>query len=69
LFAVGGGDGTNFRDTLETYNPATNIWTTKPSMPTGRADLAAGVVGRTLYAIGGLNLGGDLNTVEAFTSR
>ena len=37
-------------------------------MPTARRFLAAGVVGRTLYAIGGLN-SGDLNTLEAYISR
>jgi hypothetical protein len=37
-------------------------------MPTGRQQLAAGVVNKILYAVGGDN-GGYLNTNEAFNPR
>lgn len=39
--------------TLEAYDPATNTWTTKASMPTARTFLAVAVVNGILYAIGG----------------
>jgi hypothetical protein len=41
-------------------------WKAKPSMPTAREGLAAGVVGGEIYAIGGIDPG-DLTTVEAYT--
>jgi N-acetylneuraminic acid mutarotase len=37
----------------EVYDPATNTWTTKASMPTPRADLSAEVVDGKFYLIGG----------------
>ncbi len=50
-----------------TPTPTTNTWTTAASMPTAREDLAAatGSDGR-IYAIGGNNNNGVLNTVEAY---
>ena len=52
--------------TVEAYNPATNSWSTAPSMPTPRSDLAAAVVGGLIYAIGGWNGISTVGTVEAF---
>jgi len=52
-------------NTVEAYNPTTNIWTTKESMPTASTGLAAAVVNGRLYAIGGAN-NVILNTVEAY---
>jgi len=72
LYAVGGYNGffgkylADLRK-VESYNPATDAWTTKASMPTRRRLLAVGVVNKVLYAVGGFNRGGILNTVEAFT--
>lgn len=68
LYAVGGQlpdivVGSTVPKTLEAYNPATNSWTTKDPMPTGRTLLAAGVVNGILYAVGG----DDQGTVETFT--
>ncbi|HEY5096254.1 MAG TPA: kelch repeat-containing protein [Candidatus Eremiobacteraceae bacterium] len=69
LYAVGGCDNNttqphNF-NTVEAYNPTTNTWTTKTSMPTARQYPAVGIINGILYAIGGLNVY-DLNTVEAY---
>ena len=70
IYAVGGNSGSNvapiFVNALEAYDPSTNTWTTKAPMPTAREGLAAGVVGRVLYAVGGYN-GPFLNTLEAYT--
>ncbi len=57
-------------NTVEAYNPSTGLWTTQPSMPTARGDLAAatGLDGR-IYAIGGYlppPANYDVNTVEAY---
>src|SRR6266545_365477 len=39
--------------TVEAYNPATNSWTTKASMPTPRAYLGAAAIDGVIYAAGG----------------
>jgi N-acetylneuraminic acid mutarotase len=71
IYAIGGyaihnnGAGVG---TVEAYDPSTNKWTTRSSMPTPRSDL--GVVAAAnglIYAIGGTdNAGGSLSTVEAY---
>jgi hypothetical protein len=68
LYAVGGQlpdivVGSPVPKTLEAYNPATNTWTTKDPMTTGRTLLAAGVMNGILYAVSG----DDQGTVETFT--
>jgi N-acetylneuraminic acid mutarotase len=66
LYAIGGSaNGSNFLNTVEAYNPATNTWSAKSPMPTARDFLAAGVVNGILYAVGGFN-GGWLSTNEVF---
>ena len=69
LYAVGGTDGCytpNYGlNTLEAYNPATDSWSTKTSMPTPRYAFGLGVVNNIIYAIGGVS-GGSLATVEAY---
>jgi N-acetylneuraminic acid mutarotase len=70
LYAVGGvtctADRCKVLETVEAYDSRTNMWTTKTasgtslaSMATPRTQLAVGVVGGTLYAVGGL---GDNNS-------
>lgn len=57
IYAVGGvpipGDTQGFLSTVEAYDPITNKWTTNAKMPTPRTELGVGVLGNTLYAIGG----------------
>ena len=43
-------------DIVEVYNPVTNSWTQKASMPTARFGLAAVAVENKIYAIGGASL-------------
>ena len=46
---------------------ATNVWTTKASMPTARSGFAAGVVNGVVYAVGGIRDGLTfLTTVQAY---
>ncbi|PYP72916.1 MAG: hypothetical protein DMD41_07380, partial [Gemmatimonadetes bacterium] len=71
LYAVGGsgnlGNPPAVLATVEEYDPATNSWTTRASMPTARLDLAVGVVNGILYAVGGVgSLIPGLPTVEAY---
>ena len=55
VIAVGGVDssGQVASAYTESYNPATDTWTTLVNMPTARSTLAAAVSGGKLYAIGG----------------
>ncbi|HEX7622907.1 MAG TPA: kelch repeat-containing protein, partial [Anaeromyxobacteraceae bacterium] len=58
---------TYFSTANEAYNPATNTWTSKARMPTGRYGLAAAALNGKVYAIGGYNdLVGVLGTVEVY---
>ena len=71
LYAVGGsgnlGSPPAVLATVEAYDPATNSWTTKASMPTARFDLAVVVANGTLYAIGGISSAVQgVATVEAY---
>jgi len=56
---VGTGVNVGFTGVTEVYDPATNTWETKTSMPTPRADLCANVVNGTIYLIGGKEYWGD----------
>jgi N-acetylneuraminic acid mutarotase len=72
VYAIGGTNNTGYLSTLERYNAATNVWSTLPSMPTPRADLAAAAApchettGTCLYALGGFNGAAVLATVEEY---
>ena len=54
--------------TMEAYNPATNSWTTKASLPTVHATEVA-VVNGIIYAVGGELYGGVATpVVEAYNA-
>jgi hypothetical protein len=72
IYAFGGFLGDSARtvvSTVEAFNPATNSWTTKASMPTARGALAAapGADGQ-IYVFGGFvtSSNSTLSTVEAY---
>lgn len=72
IFTFGGGPeshGYYATNTVEVYNPATNLWTTAASMPTARTGLKAitGLDGR-IYVIGGYSQpdGGHLRVLEIY---
>ena len=54
LYFIGGNDGDNILNTVQTYNMTTSEWKRKDSMNEARDQLAA-VVGKNnkIYAIGG----------------
>ncbi len=62
LYVVGG-QNSGYWNELWAFDPSTNAWSTKASMPTPRCCLAAGITGTTLYAVGG-DLGYDTPTGE-----
>jgi N-acetylneuraminic acid mutarotase len=41
--------------TVIAYDPSSNMWTTKTSMPTAQWELAASAINGLLYAVGGYN--------------
>jgi N-acetylneuraminic acid mutarotase len=64
IYVIGGYNGAVL-STNEAYDPATNTWTTKASMPTARDALTSSVVNGIIYVIGGYN-GAYLSTNEAY---
>jgi len=70
LYAVGGVSITKstniYLNTVEAYDPSTNTWSTKASMPTAREGLGVGVINGILYAVGGNGTSTHLTTVEAY---
>ncbi len=69
IYAIGGnntGDKYGHLATVQEYDPATDIWTTKASMPTLRSELGVTTTSNgKIYAIGGNN-GNSLATVEEY---
>ncbi len=53
LYVIGGSVGDTFTGNVEVYDPMTDTWQSKASMPTPRADLCASVVNGKIYLIGG----------------
>jgi len=47
---------------VRAYNPQTNAWLTKASLPVELSNLAAGIVGGKLYAVGGRLLDGSFSS-------
>jgi N-acetylneuraminic acid mutarotase len=59
LYVVGGASACSVKDaTMEAYDPATNSWTYKASMPGGgRNSMGAAVIDNRLYVVGGIKTG------------
>jgi len=53
IYVIGGRTDTFASTVNEAYDPATNTWSTKASMPTGRLIPASAVVNDIIYVIGG----------------
>ncbi len=66
IYAIGGGDESNFLNTVQAYNPKNNRWKDVSPMPTARDGLAAVVNDGKIYAIGGENRNNFLDTVEVY---
>ncbi len=57
----------NVTDKVQIYDRNTDTWTQGATMPTLRANLALGVIGNTIYAIGGIDATtANLDDVEAY---
>jgi len=66
-YAVVGSNGTQFVSTNEEYDPATDTWTFKASMPTPRCSFGIAVYQDKIYCIGGeLNNGSGTRVNEVY---
>jgi N-acetylneuraminic acid mutarotase len=65
LYLMGGENGDPLAD-VYVYNPATDSWGLLPNMATARTGLVGGRIAGILYAVGGSNKNGELNTCEAY---
>jgi Uncharacterized protein conserved in bacteria len=54
IYAMGGGNDVQL-SSVEAYDPSTDTWTTKASMPAAREQFCTEVVNGKIYAIGGAN--------------
>ena len=66
MFAIGGSDNNGPSGALEEYDPATDTWVTRASMPTARFGFAAVVNNGHIYAMGGFDNHNALDTVEEY---
>jgi hypothetical protein len=79
IYAIGGRDATGGPcsqgqggqlATVERFDIAANDWTTVAELPRARSDLAAAVVGNTIYVFGGCRVGANglrfLRSVDAY---
>lgn len=55
-----------FTDSLEEYDPASNVWTVKMAMPNPIADCGSAVINGKLYVVGGYSGGTNLNSMFAY---
>lgn len=64
LYAIGGYSASDVHDTVQEYDPASNIWTTQVSVPVPRHSTTTAEVGGKVYVFGGslfpdfVNVGG-----------
>lgn len=73
IYAIGGTNADSvyqyFLNTVEEYNPVTNTWTAKASMPSYRAYFGTSVVDNKIYAIGGIDASGYVSSVEVYSPQ
>ncbi|MEY2397022.1 MAG: hypothetical protein QOJ00_196 [Actinomycetota bacterium] len=54
---------------VDSYDPATGAWTQAPGLPQAVSDVALGVLGDDLWAVGGFTAEGDQKIAQAATYR
>lgn len=65
VYALGGNDGTADLATVETYDPATDTWTSQPELPGRRSDFGVATADGRLVVVGGVSQGEVLKSVVA----
>lgn len=69
LYAAGGYDGSVFLNSVESYDPMTNVWTNVCSMQVRRSRVAMVATYGKLYAIGGYDGISNLTSVEMYDNE
>ncbi len=68
IYAIGGGDDAVTLNTVEAFDPSTQVWATRSPMSTARSGLAAASSAGVIYAIGGIDQSDSvLSNVEQYT--
>ncbi|WP_127580789.1 Kelch repeat-containing protein [Paenibacillus koleovorans] len=70
LYVFGGRTLTSniYSNTVQEYNPASNSWSLKTSMPTGRKYSGAASIGDKIYVVGGQTASGAIGTLEIYNT-
>jgi N-acetylneuraminic acid mutarotase len=66
VYVAGGQDGPAPKTAVSAYDPARDVWTALPDLPTAANHLAAAAIAGTLYAIGGRGGGIRAHTAEVW---
>ena len=65
VYALGGSNGTSDLATVESYDPATDTWTSLPELPGRRSDFGVASADGRLVVVGGVSQGEVLKSVVA----
>ena len=67
IYVIGGEEEfAPMSDAVQEYDPATQMWTLRASMPTARRSAAAAALDGRIFVVGGSSGGMDIATVEAY---
>ena len=66
LYVLGGRNAGSSLNKVEAYDPVTNRWSTRASMPTARSGLGVGVINDLVYAVAGRR---NSSTIAATNER
>ena len=70
LYAVGGHDGQSYLNSIERYDPQTNLWSSEVApTSTCRTSVGVAVLDGYLYAVGGQDGVSCLNYVERYDPK
>ena len=69
IYAIGGHTSSSTLATVEAYDPKTNHWTTKASMPVPRAQFGIGVLKGQIYVVGGTDGNQNGATVMSYNPK
>ncbi|CAF5207341.1 unnamed protein product, partial [Rotaria magnacalcarata] len=69
LFILGGFDDNSPLDSVECFDPDTNLWIMVPNMTSCRGGVGSATLGGRIYSVGGHDGSTYLKTVEAYDAE
>ena len=69
IYAIGGYAAGSRLTTVESYNPATNAWTTEAPLKVAKSDPGVGTVGASIYVGSGLGNNGGTTDNEKYAAK